>query len=220
VRNAIPLYDLHMSYSHHILTELSLLYPQVRHAYLPFGFPEGLEVPSGIEAVERVCFIGNGDANRARFMRVLERQGIRVDVFGPQWKQYFKGSSEYIRFFPAVYRQDYWNHLHKYRIQLNLLRPQNQESHNMRTFEVPAIGGVLVTQYTPEQASFFEDRKEVFFYKSEDELFQIIHTALKMQKEEVFHIRQNARSRSLQSHYSYQDRSRQALELFTQLMYA
>ena len=55
---------------------------------------------------------------------------------------------------------------------INLLRQQNikEDSHNMRTFEVPGYGGLLITQRTTEQAEFFEEGKEIIFFDSPDEL--------------------------------------------------
>jgi hypothetical protein len=53
---------------------------------------------------------------------------------------------------------------------LNLLRPQNQGSHNMRTFELPAMGGLMLTCRTEEQQEFFPENESCFMYADVGEL--------------------------------------------------
>lgn len=41
---------------------------------------------------------------------------------------------------------------------------------NLRSFEIPMSGGLQICQYTDEMAEYFEDGKEIVFYKTYDEL--------------------------------------------------
>jgi spore maturation protein CgeB len=41
---------------------------------------------------------------------------------------------------------------------------------HLRTFEIPMSGGLQIINYTDEIASYFEDKKEIILYKSENEL--------------------------------------------------
>ncbi len=41
---------------------------------------------------------------------------------------------------------------------------------HLRTFEIPMSGGLQITNYTDEIASYFEDGKEIILYKSDEEL--------------------------------------------------
>ena len=46
--------------------------------------------------------------------------------------------------------------MNKYAIALNILRDQNLSSHNMKTFEIPAFNGLMLTTRSKEQNFFLK----------------------------------------------------------------
>jgi len=56
------------------------------------------------------------------------------------------------------------------KIVFNLVRAEHGCAHSMKTFEIPACGGFMLTNWTEEQARFFEDRKGCVFFNSVDEM--------------------------------------------------
>ena len=44
---------------------------------------------------------------------------------------------------------------------LNIFRKQNELSHNMKTFEIPAMGGLMITKRSKEQDFFSPKIKHV-----------------------------------------------------------
>lgn len=52
------------------------------------------------------------------------------------------------------------------RISINILRVQNQNSHNMRTFEIPGCRGLMASQFSAEQNEFFEGGRAAIYFKS------------------------------------------------------
>jgi spore maturation protein CgeB len=158
----------------------------------------------------RLCFLGNPDEQRATFLEGLAARDIPVDVYGRDWDKWLR--NPLIRIFPAVYGVDMWKTLRRYRIQLNLMRIHNLDSHNMRTFEVPGIGGIMLAPDTREHRIFFEAGKEVFLYKDLEAAATQARNILQLPAAGAAQIRQQARQRSLDSGYSYKDRTIQALE--------
>jgi spore maturation protein CgeB len=55
-------------------------------------------------------------------------------------------------------------------ISLNVLNKESLDGHNMRTFEVPASGGVMLARYTDAQAEFFPENEAAAYYRSPEEL--------------------------------------------------
>ena len=53
---------------------------------------------------------------------------------------------------------------------LNILRNQNKSSHNMKTFEIPAMGGLLLTERNRDQNRFFPENQACVMYKDINEL--------------------------------------------------
>jgi spore maturation protein CgeB len=81
----------------------------------------------------------------------------------------------------------------------------------MRSFEVPGIGGIMLSPYSKEQVSFFEEGKEAFFYRNDKELIDKANYLLSLSAAEATAIREAARKRSIGSDYSYKNRSDLAL---------
>ena len=55
-------------------------------------------------------------------------------------------------------------------ISLNILRKQNYSAHNMRTFEIPANNGLMLTTRSNEQNKFFKENKACFMFSTKKEL--------------------------------------------------
>lgn len=208
VKNSIDLYDLHFTYSKEIKEELHQRLPDIPVEILPFGFELSDELYGKAvlqEEIIRPCFIGNADQYRASFISALADKGISIDVFGLYWHKFVNHKNIHCHL--ARYNDDFWMTLRKYRVQLNLMRPHNENSHNMRSFEVPAVGGIELAPDNEEHRSFFEDGKEIFLFSNVDECAEHIKYLLSLGRTEAEEIRFAARNRSLESGYSYKDRA-------------
>ena len=62
----------------------------------------------------------------------------------------------------------------KSKISLNILRAQNITSHNMKTFEIPAMNGLMLTKRSKEQNIFFPENVACLMYNSEKEIIKKI----------------------------------------------
>ncbi|MBN9379456.1 MAG: glycosyltransferase family 1 protein [Chitinophagaceae bacterium] len=220
VTNSIGLFDLHFTYNQGVKEEFERRF-SMPVADLPFGFdiPEAVYQQAVSEKeVLKLCFLGNPDEIRASFITKMAESGLPIDVYGNNWKRFLR--HENIQIFDSVYGVDFWKVLRRYRVQLNLMRPHNPDSHNMRTFEVPGIGGIMLAPLTKEHALFFEADKEVFFYRSLPEAADKARQLIDMSHEEAEVIRAAARERSLESGYSYRDRSALVYDRMIQLLKA
>lgn len=209
---SISLYDIHLTYNlsvkKRIETELN-----IPVGILPFGFElndENYNECCQEHEIIKPCFLGNPDSFRAKFILQIAEEGIKLDVYGHDWSKYVQHPN--INIFDPVFGIDFWNTLRKYRVQLNLMRPHNPESHNMRSFEVPGVGGIQLAPYTPDHRTYFEPEKEIFLYADIDECVNQIKKLLALKANEAMEIRNCARMRSINSGYSYKDRTKQALE--------
>ena len=212
ITDSIRLYDLYLSYDHSVVERLQKEYG-IRSALLPFGFELEQETYNDCLAVEEIvgaCFVGNPDRQRARFILQLAKEGIAMDVYGNEWDRFV--SHRNVKVHSIVYHEEFWKILRCYRVQLNLMRPHNPHSHNMRTFEIPAVGGIQVAPNTRDHALFFESEKEIFLFNEVGDCVTQIGKLLKMSKTSASEIRMAARSRSIISDYSYRNRSKQVID--------
>jgi spore maturation protein CgeB len=213
ITNSIELYDLHFTYSEEIKEQL-IEKCNVPTYILPFGYDIEETVYSSslaIHEINKVCFIGNPDKFRASLITDLAKRGFSIDVYGHNW-HYFVNNKN-IQCFNTVSNNELWNTLHKYRVQLNIMRPHNLNSHNMRTFEIPGIGGIQLAPYTKDHQSFFEDNKEIFLYKNLDDCCIKIEYLLLLSTSQTNELRCFARNASIGGKYSYKNRAFHVIEI-------
>ena len=209
ITRSIGLYDLHFSYDRVIQQRIENEY-RIKCVLLPFGFEldDALFEKCQVETnVNRVCFLGNPDKSRVDFLRQLAEHKIPIDVYGNNWSSWVDKSQ--IRIYNAVYGDEFWITLRRYRVQLNLMRIHNPNSHNMRTFEIPAVGGIQLAPDTPDHQDFFEPGKEIFLFSNVSECVAQARHLLSLNRNREHVIRINARKRSLASGYRYLNRAEQ-----------
>jgi len=116
-------------------------------------------------------FVGNLDPDRVRFLDALA-QDYRVGVFGERTATVVPKGSALARatFAPAAYGDDLARALACGAISLNVMRPQNSRSHNMRSFESPACRAFTLSQRTPELSQLFVEGEHVVCFSDIDEL--------------------------------------------------
>ena len=220
VKQSVGKYNLHFCYHKELQKKIEMEYG-IPTRFLPFAFEEEditFIDQSKIEEINKVCFQANPDDYRVSKINLLTQNGIEVDVFGHHWQKTNLVNNNKVRIFPIATRQEFWKLNQEYRVQLNLFREYNFGSHNMRTFEIPAVGGIQVAPYSEEQAAFFQDGNEIFFFNNDEEMIAEIHKLLNMGYSEALTIRNAARKRSLESGYTFQDRAITVYNTFKNLL--
>lgn len=218
VTESIDLFDLHFTYNLDVKKEIEERY-KIPVAWLPFGYEIDEELYKECknqQEVLKICFLGNPDKVRAEFIKQMAEAGLKIDVYGNYWDQFI--SHPNISVFQPVYGADFWKTLFKYRVQLNLMREHNLDSHNMRTFEVPGIGGILLAPATKEHYLFFEDSREAFFYSDLKDAVAKAEFLLNLSKDKAYSIRMAAKERSFSAGYSYEDRAKCVYETLSNLI--
>lgn len=72
---------------------------------------------------------------------------------------------------------------------------------NLRNFEIPMSGGIEICKYNPELAEYFEEGKEILFYRENEELIDKARYFLnKASSQEISTIKKAARKRAENEH--------------------
>jgi len=133
-----------------------------RVEYLPFGYDPDYHLPPlDADRIERnaVSFVGAWDSQREKLLEALADYDIRI--YGNSWDRVSRNSPLRSRISPRnIYGKELSEIVCRSAVSLNLLRPQNTGSHNMRTFEIPAMGGMMLTTRSKEQDEFFLKGKD------------------------------------------------------------
>lgn len=213
VKESIPLYDLHLTYNSAVQKRMLAAY-KIPTAIIPFGFDISdklFEKCLAEPEVLKACFLGNPDTYRGDFLMQLAERGIEIDVYGNCWSKFVKHAN--ITVFQPVTGDDLWLVLRKYRVQLNLMRPHNPDTHNMRSFEIPGVGGIQLAPDTPDHRSYFKPGEEIFLYTNVDDCAQQVRHILSLPVNDAMQIRAAARERSIASGYTYRDKALAVLDL-------
>ena len=154
--------------------------------YLPFGVDEIVYKPFGKQGEFKcpecgihhdIVFIGQHSKKRELHLDAVRKHSVAI--WGKRWKRAarrFSGrhiihntpifGSDCARFYSSVY------------VSLNILDDLNMPGHNMRTFEIPASGGLMLATHTQEQSSFFPEDEAAVYYRKPEELDEKISKIL------------------------------------------
>lgn len=210
VTDSISQFDFYFSYADDVVNKLKNL--GIQSFKIPFGFDEKGFVYRELEPTEEIlktCFLGNADKFRVKFLNELAELGLNIDVFGENWGQFTLNPA--INVGSAKYGNEFWKTMQKYAVQLNLLRPHNWHSHNMRSFDIPGAGGIMLAPYTNDHATFYRDCQEVFLFNNSKHAFEMANQLINLTFEERLEIRRKARMKSVEQH-TYSSRVHQLLQ--------
>lgn len=147
--------------------------------YLPLGYDEAAHFPvrPSKEVAEKYgsqfAFAGTYTLDRARLLSALE--GFSLSIWGAYWNRAKLG--------PELRREvkrtgngrvvsgaELSAILNSSRIGLNFLRAENRDTHNHRSFELPACGVFTLSERSEELGEFFAEGKEIACFSSPEEL--------------------------------------------------
>ncbi len=166
IRSAIAAYDAYITWAHDVAERLL---PTVPVVVIPFAWDPELMPPTPGDGVAtgRIVFVGTGSRERCDWLTGLAH--LRPLVFGSRWpaidgldiRPPIRGLS-----FCRIAGEAKWN--------LNLLRPQNAQSHNMRTFELVGAGGTQAAPYTDDHQRFLGSDSQTVLFRTRKELEDIL----------------------------------------------
>jgi hypothetical protein len=164
---------------------------------IPFAWdPEVMQPAQGLGlAAGRIVFIGTGTRARSEFLRTLA--SLRPVVFGNGWPD-----MEGVDVRPPVFGTKFCGIVGEARWNLNLLRPQNAASHNMRTFELVGAGGAQIAPDTADHQKFLGADGRTALFQTREELKSILRSDP---------LERASRPANVLDGHTYRDRARQML---------
>jgi spore maturation protein CgeB len=174
---------------------------------LPFGCDPAVHHPDPDASKKNdVCFIGTYDRQRARTLNAI-RDIPNAHVYGPYWNVFLRSMAR-----PPVWGKEMTNTLNASKIVLNIhVQSDLGLAPNMRTFEVPACRGFLLTDKAEGIGKYYEIGKEIVCYTDTKELAELVKYYLQMDKERE-EISSRGYKRSIKEH-TYEKRMKQLLSI-------
>ena len=177
VLNSIPVFDYFFIFSKKILKKISLKLKCDNIFYLPFANDPKLhkKKTSKCQTKYDISFVGTAD--RERFLLINNLKKYKIILAGDGWKQYKLNNN--VNYIGNIQEKKFAKVICESYVSLNIFRKQNEGSHNMKTFEIPAMGGLMITKRSKEQNFFFPENKACIMYKNVDELLKKIEVIVK-----------------------------------------
>lgn len=165
--NSMSEYDLIISSRPHLFNEYKN-FGVKELLFIDWYFVPDLHKKRNKEKKYYVSFVGSWSFEREKYINSLPH---RVSIWGGGWEKSskeFKYSND-LKFkilsqeeMSIVFEESTYN--------LNFITQENRDLSNLRFFEVPASGGLLVTERNESAKSYFVDGQECIMFSSIDEL--------------------------------------------------
>lgn len=166
VLNCIKFYDLFCLPYKGILLDRLEEYKVKKKLFLPFGYDPFIHnIQKNNSYNKMINFIGSFDTHRLSIINNIKKYSINIYGNGWTFKEIF--NHNYNNF---IFRKKLSSIIGKSAISINILRQQDVGSHNMKTFEIPAMGGLMLTTRSAEQNNFFPENKGCFMFDDTKEL--------------------------------------------------
>ncbi len=174
----IPLYDwIFPSKKANVEELISIGAPRVH--YLPLGYDETVHYPVSpnreisLRRGGEVIFVGTYTAARAEYLDHIVN--YELAIWGGHWKRRKIRPDLWRRIQATGNNRIVWGPelsavLNASKIALNFFRPDNRDTHNHRSFELPACGVFTLSQRSDELGEFFQEGREIAMFSSIDEL--------------------------------------------------
>lgn len=117
-----------------------------------------------------VGFIGSFERDRADAMDWLAEQGLRVRVWGNGWDNVRARHPNLVLERRPLRGDDFAIACSAFKINLGFLRKLNRDQQTTRSVEIPACGGFMLAERTPEHLELFAEGEEAEFFSSVEEL--------------------------------------------------
>jgi hypothetical protein len=211
---ALPKYDGIFSPRRSNLKDLDELgCPHVE--YLPFAYNPLIHFPplatgAGVPMPVDVIFIGGADSDRLPYAAAVIEAGFSLALYGGRWNRY-RHMRAYYRGFadPPQVRQAIANA----KVSLCLVRRANRDGHVMRTFEVPAVGGCILTEHTAEHEDILgPERLATLYFRTPAEMVSKLRWLLDHEHERR-RLTEAAHRRIVSGANTYRDRLASMLKL-------
>ena len=181
--NSIPLYDLYVCTKKEIMSDVRRA-GCANVAYVRFGYKPQVHFPeapaSDVERERFACdvmFVGGCDAHRTAYFEALVRAmpGVKLGLYGMYWER-VRELRPYARGFAVA--RDYRLAVGGAKIAANLVRRANRDDHVMRTFEIPACGGFMLTERSSTHSELFAEDNEAAFFSAPEEFVTKVRSYL------------------------------------------
>jgi hypothetical protein len=216
LREAISLFDIHFAFRRKNLLEYKQKGAKNVYLWEPYFVP-------WLHQKQHKLFFNNNkllfamhaeNDQRRKALLALKKDNFLIDIYCWNWKNIF-GNKDYstLDIKKPIWGEDYVLAVSKAMGTLCFFSKQNNDELTSRVFEIPASGGLLITEKTDRILELFVDMKDAVIFSTIDELMQKCQL-LRENLELVDQIKRNSYKKITEGEFSVVDRCKMAVEIF------
>ena len=177
---SIPEYDIVLAYRYRNIADFVCAGAKQVHL-LRSWFIQELHHPATLTLEEQkrfgcdVVFVGHYEPDgRLELLEEIVKNGFRLRLFGTGWDMVVRKSRILSNFYPveAVRGNDYNKALCGAKVALCFLSKLNRDTYTRRCFEIPATKTVLLSEYSDDIATLYQEGVEADFFRTKEELIR------------------------------------------------
>jgi spore maturation protein CgeB len=178
--NSSRLFDLHFAYRTDNLADFERMGSKHTYMLRSYFLPDLDRPIPEEELVESdrsdILFAGHfEDDGRLEMLRNLASRGFRLRLHGGGWTPVLAGLpplDPLKKLWPAkpIVGDEYRRAISGTKVALCFLSTVNKDTYTRRNFEIPAIGSVMLSQFSEDLGDLFRDGEEVEFFRNGEEL--------------------------------------------------
>lgn len=225
-KNSIPNFDVNFGYRISNLRDFELAGSKKAALLRSYFIPEET-YPIEKESVEEefrsdVVFVGHFENDgRLTLLSEIAQSGVNLKLFGTGWQDPISrlpASNPLKRLLPVrpVRGEQYIKAICGSKIALSFLSKLNMDTYTRRSFELPAMKGFMLSEYTDDLNSLFLEGKEAEYFRTKDELMEKIKYYLGRQ-ELIDEIARKGHERVIRDGHDVTSRMKQFMEVVNSL---
>ncbi|MCQ2520966.1 MAG: glycosyltransferase [Lachnospiraceae bacterium] len=162
-----------------------------------------------------VIFLGHyEDDERGEYIKALLEKGLKVGVPSEHFKRFQTLGEGIVSL--SNERRDYNKYLASCKIPLIFLSKINHDTYTRRCFEIPAAEAFILSPYTEDMSSMYEENKEAVYYRDKVDFVNKVFYYLE-HNEDREKIARQGRERLLKDGHEVKDRVKQIIQKYDEL---
>lgn len=185
--------------------------------FLQFAYSAEIHIPPTGELLEEiefdsdVTFVGSCYPSRLKLLEFLAENlnpKYKISVYGRGWRNSVKSEKLLKCIHDRVLNYHEMSKVIYYsKVNIGFLCKENRDDHTQRTFEIPAIGGLLLAEDTPRHRDYYDDFSEAVFFDVNDKSDFMAKVDLLLNNSSMLKkIRENGNSKVKKIAATYEDR--------------
>lgn len=201
---SIPMYDMIASSREHLFHKYYDSGAK-NMLFLDWYYVPKLHFSQGLKKTIDYSFVGSWSPYREKF---IDKIGKSLTIYGGGWEKSSSSFKQKHNVNEKILTQREMSQVFEIsKFNLNILTHENNDLSNLRFFEVPASGGLLLTDRNDIAIKHLKDKKECFMYSSIDEIKKILESNLNNDK-----IAKLGEKRVLDGKHAFSDRVSELLD--------